>query len=405
MGPLENLRIIEMAQLFNGPVTASMLGDLGAEVIKIETPVSGDLSRGTSSMFDMPMVLHGGFNVSFEAANRSKKSVVLNLHLEEGREIFYKLIERSDVFITNHTSSVLNRLKVDYDTLTRYNPKLIYAQTSTYGNNGPLSNRRGYDIMAQAVSGAVWIFGDRDSPEPSIAVGSIFDQVAATSLAYGILAALVARERTGVGQQVECSLMSSAIHMQGTNINTFLWQGKGMSRFSHKRARNPLVNYYKCADGKWILLCEAQSAKYWHDFCCAMGIEELEDDSQYNTAEARRQSYAEFIDILDRRFVLKTRDEWLRIFSNYDFGYAPIYDYAEMVVDPQVLINKCIIEMDHPTLGKLRTVGSPVQFDKTPVTIQSAAPQFGQHTEEVLIEILGYSWEDIGIFREHGTLG
>jgi crotonobetainyl-CoA:carnitine CoA-transferase CaiB-like acyl-CoA transferase len=260
-------------------------------------------------------------------------------------------------------------------------------------------------MVAQAVSGAMWLFGDRDSSEPSVAVGSIFDQIAASMLAYGILAALLARERTGIGQKVESSLLAGAIHLQAQNMNTFLWRGRGMARFSRKRCRNPLTNYYRCEDGKWILLSEPQSARYWHDFCVALGVPEMEDDQRYHTAEARTQNYSEFIELLDRVFITKPLDEWLKIFEKYDFVYSPVYDYTDVANEPQVQENEYLTEMDHPVMGKVKTVGFPVQFSKTPASVRSAAPGFGAHTEEVLLDIGGYSWEDITRLREEGAFG
>lgn len=405
MGPLTGIRVIEVASVLNGPVTGYMLGDLGAEVIKIESPVTGDPSRGYQTLFDVVMTMPGGGSLLFESANRNKKSILLDLKNEAGKTIFQRLIEKSDVFITNFNNKVIRKLGIDYETLCQYNGQIIYASTTTFGSEGPLSERRGYDMVAQAVSGAMWLFGDRDSPEPSVAVGSIFDQIGASMLAYGILAALIARERTGIGQKVESSLLAGAIHLQAQNINTFLWRGRGMARFSRKRCRNPLTNYYQCADGKWILLSEPQSARYWHDFCVALDRQELENDPRYNTAETRTQNYAEFIALLDRIFITKPRDEWLKIFSQYDFVYSPVYDYAEMANEPQVQENQYLIEMEHPAMGRVKSVGFPVQFSRTPASVRSAAPEFGANTEEVLLEIGGYSWDEITRLREQGAFG
>jgi crotonobetainyl-CoA:carnitine CoA-transferase CaiB-like acyl-CoA transferase len=389
----------------NGPATAYMLGDLGAEVIKVEPPVTGDYQRGVQSTYDVLMTLPGGYNAAFETANRNKRSIVIDLNNSTGRSVLYRLVEKSDVFITNFTKRVIKKLEIDYDTLRKYNQSIIYASTTAYGGEGPMSDNRGYDPVAQALSGAMWSFGDRDSPEPSLAVGSIFDQIAATLLAYGILAALVHRERTGVGQAVESSLLAGGIHIQAQNLNTFLWRGRAMARFSRKRCRNPLTNYYKCADGKWILLSEPQSAKYWHSICVALGIERLENNPRYNTVEVRRQNHAEFISILDEVFSQRSRKEWLDIFGKYDFAYSPIYDYEEVASSPQTLMNEYIVDMEHPALGKLKTVGFPVRFSQTPAAIQCAAPEFGAHTETVLTEIGGYSWDDIALLREEGALG
>ncbi|MDP2917851.1 MAG: CoA transferase [Dehalococcoidia bacterium] len=405
MGPLNGIRVLEAASVLNGPVTGYMLGDLGAEVIKIEPPGTGDPSRGYQTLFDVVMSLPDGGSLLFESANRNKKSIVLDLKNEAGKDIFRKLIEKSDVFITNFSKKSIRELDIGYATLSQYNTRLVYAATTTFGSKGRLSERRGYDMVAQAVSGAMWLFGDRDSPEPSIAVGSIFDQISASMLAYGILAALVARERIGIGQEVESSLLAGAIHLQAQNINAFLWRGRAMARFSRRRCRNPLTNYYKCADDKWILLSEPQSARYWHDFCTSLGMPELENDPLYNTAEARRENYADFIALLDRVFATKPRDEWLRIFDKYDFVYSPVYDYADMANEPQVMENQYLVEMEHPTMGKVKTIGFPVQFSKTPASIQCSAPQFGAHTEQVLQELLGCSWEEIAKLREQGAFG
>ena len=254
MGPLTGIRVIESAMVLNGPVAGYMLGDLGAEIIKIEPPVTGDISRGMQSVYDVQFVMPDGRGLMWEMANRNKKSVVLDLNNKEGRGVLYRLVEKSDVFLTNYRPAALQKLKIDYETLRQLNPKIIYAKNSGFGSKGFFGGKPGWDMTAQAFSGAMWIVGDRDFPEPAVTVGSVFDVVGASFLAYGIMAALVARERTGVGQQVDCSLLSAAIHMQAMNICSFLWTNKGMSRFSRTRCRNPLTNHYKCADGKWLLL-------------------------------------------------------------------------------------------------------------------------------------------------------
>ncbi|MDP6100376.1 MAG: CoA transferase [Dehalococcoidia bacterium] len=403
-GPLEGIKILEWAMYHNGPAAGYMLGDLGAEVIKIEQPVTGDYCRGVQSMFDSGMGIPGGGNAQFETANRNKKGIILDLHQESGRQVLYKLVETADVFYTNFRKSVAQKLKVDYASLKQHNPKLIYADNSAYGNNGQWSGKRGFDPVAQALSGAMWMFGDRDDTEPSMAVGGIFDQTGATLLAYGIMAALLARERTGVAQEIECSLLGGGIHMQAINVNAHLWRGRGMARHSRKRARSTMSNYYKCADDKWMLLTEPQSERFWHDFCTALNMPEVETHPKYATPDARKENYAEMNSIVENVFATKTRQEWLDILGQYQFAHAPIFDYDEMSEDPQVLGNEYLVEMDHPTMGKVKTLGFPVKFSETPARIQSPAPEFGQHTEDVLLEA-GYSWEDIAVLRERGALG
>lgn len=403
MGPLAGIRVLDVGMYYQGPAVCYMLGDLGAEVIKVEPPVTGDLQRGVSNMYGAKMVTQEGLSIAFEGGNRNKKSMVLDLRNKAGYGILCRLIEKTDIFVTNFSRRVIKRLRIEYKTLVQYNSALIYAHTTAFGSKGPLADRVGYDPVGQAYSGAMWIFGDRDDPEPSMAVGSIFDQTAATSLAYGILAALVARERQGIGQKVEASLVGGGIHMQALDINTALWRGRGMARFSRKRCRNPLTNYYKCADDKWLMLSEPRGARYWNEVCAALGIEELENDERFKTSEVRRQNFIEFTQILDTVFATKQRDEWLRIFSQYDFGYSPVYDREDLGDDPQLLANDYIVEMEHPILGKVKTVGFPAQFSKTPAAIRGSAPEFGQHTEEVLTGILGYSWDEIANLRDQGA--
>jgi len=403
-GPLAGIRVIEWAAFHNGPAAGYMLGDLGAEVIKVEPPVTGDPCRGVQSMFDMAMTLPEGRNVQFETANRNKKSIVLDLTKEKGREVLYKLVARSDVFFTNYRKSVARKLGMDYETLRQYNPRLIYATNSAYGSEGPWGERRGFDPVAQALSGAMFAVGDRDDPEPHMISGGIFDQAGATLLVYGILAALVARERMGVGQELECSLLGAAVHLQAITVNSQLWRGRPMPRHSRTRARSPMSNIYRCADGKWLLLTEPQSDRFWHDFCRALGIEHLEKDPRFENSEARKRNYAELNPLLERIFATRTRDEWLEIFRPYDFAYTPIYDFDEMVAEPQIQKNQYIVDFDHPVLGRTKTIGFPVKFSQTPAEIRSCAPAFGQHTEEVLLEVAGYTWDDIAALKEEGVI-
>ena len=404
MGPLSGIRIVECAAIFNGPVAGAMLGDLGAEVIKVEPPGTGDPSRGMQSIYDVQFIAPDGRSMAWEMANRNKKSMILDLNNSDGRAAFYSLIEKADVFLTNYRSKAIKKLEINYEVLREHNPKLIYARNTGFGHKGPFSEKPAWDMSAQAFSGAMWIVGDRDFSEPSVTVGSVFDMVGASFLAYGIMAALVARERNGMGQEVDCSLLSGAIQIQAMNICSFLWAGRGMSLFSRTRCRNPLTNYYKCADDKWLLLCEP-SSKNWEDICAAFGTPELATDPHYATGDARRKNYAKLIKHLDSIFVTRKRDEWMSIFARYDFSYSPVYDYEGAVNDPQLIENQYVVETDHATLGKMKTVGFPAQFSETPASIQSSAPEFGQHTEEVMIDVLGCSWDQRASLREKGAFG
>jgi crotonobetainyl-CoA:carnitine CoA-transferase CaiB-like acyl-CoA transferase len=349
--------------------------------------------------------LPGGRVLGFETANRSKRGITLDLKQDRGRQVLYRMVEKADVFLTNFSGTLAKRLKVDFDTLCQYNPRLVYARAHGYGSRGPWGDRRAFDPIAQALSGAMWAAGDRDVKEPTHLMPGLFDQLGATMLAYGVMAAIIARDRQGVGQEIETSLLGGAVHQQAINVNSALIQGRPRARHSRKRARQPLSNMYQCADGKWLMLAEPQSDRFWGQICEVMGLAELESDPRFETALKRRENYAELIDILDRTFATRTRDQWLDTFNQADcqFAYAPILELGETLSSPQVVENQYVTEVDHPDLGRTRVVGFPVRFSRTPAQIPRVAPQFGQHTEEVLQE-LGYSWEDIAQFRAEGVV-
>lgn len=404
-GPLEGIRVINWSQ-FTPSSAGYMLGDLGADVIKIEHPVQGDAYRGMGAIYGEAMTFADGRHAGFEAANRNQRSITLDLKSKLGREVLYRLIEKADVFYTNYTSRVQRSLQVDYETLSQKNPRLIYATSSTYGPEGPWADRRGFDQTAQARSGLMFCMGDRDFPEPVQTVSGIADTMGATVLAMGILAALVARERLGTAQKVDASLLGSMLHLQTMGIGVTAFRGKAWARHSRTRTKNPLTNHYRCADGKWILFSEIQADRFWPEFCRALELDHLIEDPRFATAMGGRRQHAEdLIRILDEKMGTKTRDEWVQRFEslNVPFAYSPVQDYYDVLQDPQVLANDYIVEFDHPTAGRVKVIGYPIRFGKTPMRIQREAPQFGQHTEEVLMEY-GYSWDEITALRSQGVI-
>jgi crotonobetainyl-CoA:carnitine CoA-transferase CaiB-like acyl-CoA transferase len=405
-GPLAGFRVLNWSQ-FTPSSAGYFLGDLGADVIKIEHPVQGDAYRGMGTMYGDAMNFAEGRHAGFEAVNRSQRSMTLDLKSDKGREILYKLVEQADAFITNYTDEIAAKLRADYDSLARVNPRLVYAASSSYGPSGAWAGRRGFDQTAQAYSGLMQAMGERDLGEPVQAVGGIADQMGATILATGILAALLARERTGRGQKINTSLLGSALHLQAIGVTVASLRGKGWTQHSRKRTKNPLTNHYKCGDGKWVLFSEIQADRFWPEFCRALGLDALIDDPKFATAMGGRRDHAdELIDILDRTLATKPRDEWIRHFDaqRAPFSYAPVNDYADVINDAQVLANDYVIEFDHPAAGPVKLMGYPVRFSETPAHIAREAPEFGQHTEEVLQEFCGLSWEEIGALRADGVI-
>ena len=405
-GPLAGIRILNWSQ-FTPSSAGYILGDLGADVIKIEHPVQGDAYRGMNRMYGAAMSMAGGRHAGFEAVNRNQRSITLDLKQEKGRAILYRLVEKTDVFFTNYTARVARELQADYESLSQRNPLLIYASSSTYGPKGPWAERRGFDQTAQARSGLMFAMGERDMPEPVQTVSGIADQMGATILVQGILAALFARERQGIGQQIDVSLLGSMLHLQAMGVSVTSFRGKSWARHARKKAPNPLTNHYRCADDKWLLFAEIQADRFWTQFCRALGLEELENDPRFATAMGGRREHAtELIEILDETLATKARDEWVRIFEEQQvpFAYSPVYDYYDVLNDPQVLENDYVVNFDHPAAGPIKVMGYPVRFSKTPAQVKCEAPEFGQHTEEVLLEDGQFTWEEIAALRDEGVI-
>ncbi len=405
-GPLQGIRVIECAGYLSAPTACYMLGDLGAEIIKIEDRVKGDPSRGTSAVFGAAMTLPNGENILFETANRNKKSITLDLKKEKGKQLLYELVSKSEIFCTNFTQSAIKKLEIDFETLKKYNPKLIYGLATGYGLAGPESNRRAFDSVAQARSGIMYALGAEPGAPPAQIGGPVFDQMTGTLLVYGILAAMVARDRQGVGQQVEVSLLGSGIHLQAYNLNTALLRGRQIPRPSRRSLKNPMANHFECADGEWLLLSEPQADRFWPAFCDALGIQHLEKDEKYSDAARRRENFKELLVIIEEVFKTKTRGEWMQLLDEKGGGiaYSPVLKPTDLANDVQALQNGYIAEINHPTLGPIKMVGSPVQFSGTPAIVDGFAPCFGQNTEEVLLDICGYDWDKIQQLKDEEVI-
>jgi crotonobetainyl-CoA:carnitine CoA-transferase CaiB-like acyl-CoA transferase len=395
-GLLSGIRAIEWATFGNGPIIGVILGDLGAEVIKLEDRVAGDPSRGISAFQGVGTKSPEGINLVFESSNRNKKSMRVDLKKEKGREIIHKLVGKSDVFYTNYRKSVAKRQGMDYETLSKHNPMLIYGRASGLGPEGPENEKRAFDPVGLARSGLMSAAGERESP-PGQIVGAIVDTMGATMTAFGIVGALFARERFNIGQEVDASLLGAGMWAQFSNISLTLLRGRTMARHSRARARNPLANVYQCKDGEWLSLAEPQSDRYWPQFCKVMGIESLEKDPRFSDEWKRRDHCEEFVSILDKIFAEKTRAEWVDIFQKQGkqfIAWERVQTIPDLVHDPQVIANRYLVDFEHPVLGKTKVQPFPIGFSKAPVGPRSQAPEFGQHTEEVLLEI-GYTWDDI----------
>ncbi len=397
--PLDGIKILDLTIFQNGPWATVMLSDMGADVIKIEDPINGDPARGTATMTTTVTTIR----TYFETMNRNKRSMTLNLKAQEGRDIFYRMAKKADVVVQNFRVGVVEKLGIDYETVRKQNPAIVYASNSGFGSKGPDARDGVFDILGQA-RGGLMFHASHSEDEVTVRVpGSPADQVGALLLTQGILLGIIARERHGVGQHVECSQLGGQLVLQALGINGYLLNGVLPKRGSRRSVGNPLMNTYRCSDGRWVALGCAQSDRFWPDACRALEITELVDDPRFRDLTARDRNCVELIAILDRIFAGKPQNEWLKLLKSHGLFCAPVQSYADLPNDPQVIANEFLAEIPHPVHGMLREVGVPLKLSATPGAARSRAPEFGEHTEQVLLDH-GYTWDQIADFRTRGIL-
>jgi crotonobetainyl-CoA:carnitine CoA-transferase CaiB-like acyl-CoA transferase len=397
--PLEGIKVLDWTQWQMGTVATAMLAEFGAEVVHIENRLTGDAGRGLT--FPTIGELPAGRTAYFETNNRGKKSLAIDLIKPEGKEIIYRLVKKADVFVHNFRQGVPEKLKLDYETIRQHNPDIIYAAASGYGPRGPEAQEPAFDMIGLARSGIATATGIAGDPNLPVG-GGLADQMGAVMTSYGILMALLARERLGVGQKVDVSHLGSMMALQGLTIGIGLYLNpEPREKLTRKQAGNPLWNYYQCADGRWLVLGMLQPDRQWPIVCKAMGIEHLTSDPRFEDADKRRENSEELINTMDEIFITKTADEWMKILKGTgDVICTPLQTIHDLRDDPQVIANDYIIECEHEVLGKVKVRGLPVELSRTPGRVIPEAPECGQHTEEVLIEMGGYTWEDIAELRD-----
>ncbi len=400
--PLDGIRVIDWTIWQQGPVASLMLGDLGADVIKIEERVGGDPGRGVLKAQGLD--LRDRPNFYFEANNRNKRGLTVDLKKPAGVAIVQRLAERADVFVQNFRKGVAGRLGLDAATLRAQNPRLVYASASGYGPEGPESGAPSFDYLGLARSGIMYSCGEPDD-EPLAIAGGIADQMGAIMLAYGIVTALLARERTGRGQEVDASHLGSMAWLQGLGLSARLMLGRALPRQARRFATNPLWNHYRCGDGLWLALSMLQPDRYWERFCAVLEIPEAAADARFKSMLDRMMNAGECIALLDQVFARRPRAEWLRrLAEGGDFIYSIINAVDDLPDDPQMQANGYVTAFEHPAFGPTQVVGLPVRLSDTPGSIRLPAPEFGQHTEAILTEVLGYSWEEIGRLRDQEVI-
>ncbi|HZQ36092.1 MAG TPA: CoA transferase [Dehalococcoidia bacterium] len=387
--PLDGIRVLDFTWAQQGPYATVLLSDMGAEIIKVE---GREGERGRAGGLSTPQPVP-----YFVAHDRGKRSITLDVRTAEGRTIALELARRVDVVVSNMRPGVMERLGLGYEDVRAVNPRIVYACASAFGPLGEQATRPGLDIVGQAMGGIMSVTGPEGAP-PMPAGAAIADQVGAIFLCTGILAALVKRERTGEGEQVDVSLYGSQIALQSWEIDTASMLGTLSGRAGQG---HPLITprgvwrSFETADG--ALVVGGVNAVRFKRLCTLSGLDELAQ--RYPDDASRAAGVNEIIAAFERRFVQEPTAYWLERFVAHDIIGAPVQSYADVLADPQAWVNGYVVELPHATLGTVRVAGSPIQFGRKPTEPQGPAPELGDHTEHYLRE-LGYDWEAIGKLRD-----
>ena len=395
MGALTGIRVVEIGLLVQGPQAAALLSDLGADVIKVELPNIGDQSRWLPSGPETPL---SGY---FVGCNRGKRSVTLDVRTPGGKAAFMRLVAGADVVISNFKPGTMDAWALGYEDLAAHHPGLIYGTGSAFGPVGPDAEREGADLSGQTAGGLVSTTG-RDGGEPTTVGVTIADHTSSQHLASGILAALFSRERTGLGQRVDVSLLGGQIWAQASEYTAYFLSGQVPGRAN---GGHPLINgtygMVQTRDG-WLAIVGTPGPAR-QALADAVGLPALFEDPRFAPPLLTQANKIELLAVLSKQFVKRNTAEWSEILRLIGVRYAPVRDYAAVADDPQVWENGYLVKVNHPTLGLVTMVGSPLRMSGTPTEPGQVAPELGQHTEEILLE-LGYTWEEIAELEAHAAI-
>jgi crotonobetainyl-CoA:carnitine CoA-transferase CaiB-like acyl-CoA transferase len=382
--PLEGIRVLDIASILAGPYGATMLADMGADVIKIEPP------RGDESRYFGPRV--GADSGVFVGINRNKRGLVLDLAQPAGREVYTRLLKTADVVIENLRPSAKAKLGVDYEASRAQQPRIIYISVSTFGQRGPYSQRPGIDPVAQAMSGFMAVTGERGGG-PLKAGPAVADATCAMLVAYAAMVGLWVREQQGIGQPIEVCLLDGLIHLQAPYIARYFLFDEVLPRVGNSSVDYAPYGAFRCRDGRLIQIA-IFNQKFWHHFCRALEHEELAADPRFATNAGRLEHRAELEATVQRMLLERNADEWLQRLAEADVIAGPVNTYRETFRDPQVVHNEMLVQVDHAALGRINVHGIPVKLQHTPGQVRRAAPTLGQHSEQIL-QAVGYSAAEI----------
>ena len=394
-GPIHGVKVLELAQIMAGPTCGLMLADLGAEVIKIEKIPGGDDTR----RFLPPDV--NGEAAAFMMMNRNKRGMALDLKTKEGVEVFKRLVKQADVVVENFRKGTLEKLGVGYEELKKINPKIILCEISGYGRTGPYADKGGFDLIAQGMSGLMSITGESKGKPPMKVGAPVTDITAGILAATGVLAALVSRATTGVGQRVDTSLYEAGI------VHTY-WQSAIASATGVAPgplgSAHPLTAPYQAfqTKDKWITV-GASNQNTWLKLIDALGVKQLQENEKFNSNANRMKNLTELTELLKKELVKKTAEEWLKLFDEKGLPCGPINTVTEMFEDPQTIERKMIVDVKNTKAGSFKAIGMPIKFSETKVEDSKESPTFGQHTKQILLDH-GFKSEEIDSLMKQGVV-
>ena len=394
--PLEDVTVLDLSHALAGPFCSTMLADFGARVIKLEPKGAGDIARAWGPP------LPGGETSYFVSLHRNKKGIEIDLKHPDGKALFFKLVEKCDVVLENYRVGALARLGLGYAKARERNPGIIYCSVSGFGQDGPYRDRAALDLILQAESGMISVTGEPNGRGVRCGV-SVADLTAGMYAAYGIMLALRVKEKTGRGQAIDVSMLEGQLSLLGSMIGAYFADGETPAPMG--TAYKALLPYQTFRTKTRDLALAVGSEKLWKEFCPAIGRPDLTDDPRYRTNAQRAKNRDTLIPTLQEVFLTRSYEDWEGVLLPRGIPMGAINGIGEVVKHPQVAARGTLVEMDHPRAGKVRMVGAPVRLSETPGSVRSPAPTLGEHTDEVLRDVLGLPAADISALRSSGAIG
>ena len=404
-GPLEGIRVIDLTRILAGPFSTMLMADMGADIIKVEQPGTGDPARGNG-----PFLSPGGaesseqqFSTYFMSINRGKRSIAIDLSKPKGREVLLKLAETADVLIENFRPGTMQKLGLDYEAVKARNPRIVMCSVSGFGQSGPYAHRPALDVIVQGMGGMLSITGEpgRGPVRPGASIGDITSALFAT---IAIQSALLERHNSGEGQYIDISMLDCQVAIMENAFMRYFTLGQTPQRIGTRHPSSTPFQAFETADGHVVVAIMGGSTDQWPLFCAAIDHVELIDDERYTTGWSRTQHYDELIPVIEEVMREKTTSEWVELLSDMGVPVGPVQDIAEVANDPQVNHREMFVELPHPVLGQVKFTGNPIKMSRTPSGPRRVPPQLGEQTSEVLTVDVGLSPEDVAELFNEGVV-